>query len=270
MRAGLDASTVTPASTPPVPSLTKPRRPPVDVCAAAPVAPASASSRARNPCTIRREVMGRLLLPVRRAEHVQIGWRHSWLAAPSSANGCDGSPPRSTSSTARCPIAMAAWVSGVAAASELAMLIRPKRARPTIHGRSASTPLGVPQRVLALRVAVRPPVDGEAGDVARRVEPAAAEGPRQLVAGLALEGLERHLQQLGPSGAALVAGRQARAGRHPREVQDHRLVGSPRALVVAEAHREVERDTEWKPPGACRLDTPSFWKAVQSRISTLV
>src|SRR5262249_49513002 len=33
MRAGLEASTVTPASAPPVPSLTKPRRPPVEVCA---------------------------------------------------------------------------------------------------------------------------------------------------------------------------------------------------------------------------------------------
>ena len=49
--------------------------------------------------------------------------------------------------------------------------------------------IGVEQRVVFRRITVRPAIDGDCGDVARRIESAGRQGTVQLLADLALEGL---------------------------------------------------------------------------------
>ena len=49
----------------------------------------------------------------------------------------------------------------------------------------------IEQRVVFRRIAVRPAIDGDGGDVASRIEAARAEHAAELIADVALEGLER-------------------------------------------------------------------------------
>src|SRR5215471_19113368 len=102
----------------------------------------------------------------------------------------------------------------------------------------------VEQRIHVIRIAVPPAVDGYGLDVPLRVEPACSEDPRQLVAGAALEHIERQRKgnlTTGAPGAAQVADRAVRP-RHVQHVQDHRLLGAARELVLAETYRVVELD----------------------------
>ena len=57
-------------------------------------------------------------------------------------------------------------------------------------------PLGIVERVVFVPVPVRPAIDGDGLDVARRVEAAIGQHPRELLANPALERGERRLQQL--------------------------------------------------------------------------
>ena len=64
----------------------------------------------------------------------------------------------------------------------------------------------LPQRIELRRVAVRPTVDGNSGNVARRIEATAGQCAAELLADLALEGLKWCGQKLGPPGAVLIGG----------------------------------------------------------------
>ena len=79
------------------------------------------------------------------------------------------------------------------------MVMRPKRARPITCGAAPARPVRIEQRVVFVGVAVRPAIDGDGGDVARRIEAAGAEHAGELVADVALEGLERGREQFAPA-----------------------------------------------------------------------
>ena len=123
------------------------------------------------------------------------------------------------------------------------MAMRPKRpARHRARLLAAVEPERIPERVVLVGVAVRPAVDGDGQDVARRIEPAAAQHPRHLVADASARSVSNDVrEQLGASGAVLVAGGQARRAR--RAASCGRTIGSSgdrRAGVVADVHGEVE------------------------------
>src|SRR5262245_12460702 len=73
--------------------------------------------------------------------------------------------------------------------------------------RLARGPSWVVERVVFVAVAVRPTVDRDRLDVARRIEPALAEDARELIADVAFEGRERRLQQLHPASLVLLTRR---------------------------------------------------------------
>jgi hypothetical protein len=77
------------------------------------------------------------------------------------------------------------------------MAIGPKRARPISCGACPIGPLGVKQRVVLVGVAVRPAIDRDRGNVARRVEPRRTQYAAELVADLFLEFRETGRDHLG-------------------------------------------------------------------------
>src|ERR1700761_4336157 len=56
--------------------------------------------------------------------------------------------------------------------------------------RAAFEPELIPQRVVFIRVTMRPPIYCDRGYIFGRIEAAGAQGPRQLIANIALECLE--------------------------------------------------------------------------------
>src|SRR6202011_993869 len=62
----------------------------------------------------------------------------------------------------------------------------------------------IEQWVVFRRVAVRPPVHGDGGDIASGIEASRAQGASELLAGITFEGLERGAQQLGSARAVLI------------------------------------------------------------------
>ena len=72
---------------------------------------------------------------------------------------------------------------------------------------------------------MRPAIDGDALDIARRLETSRAKNTAELVADITLEGLERRLEQLALAGTELVRSGKARFERDVPEVQYDRLVG---------------------------------------------
>ena len=61
-----------------------------------------------------------------------------------------------------------------------------------------------PEQARAVRVAVRPAIDGDAGDIAIGVEPGACQRLVQLVLDVVLESRERRLQQSSATGPPLL------------------------------------------------------------------
>ena len=123
----------------------------------------------------------------------------------------------------------------------------------------------VGQAVVGVGVAVRPAVDGDRDDVARRIEAAGAEDARELIADVALEGLERRRQQVGAADAVLFLPRLAGRARvrgpcgYDRLVRRLRVVQSPRSTA------SVSAMLSWYIVGALMFATPSFSNARQLR-----
>ena len=102
-------------------------------------------------------------------------------------------------------------------------------------------------------------------------KPPLAQGAPELVADVALEGLEGRCQQLLASGTELVARRQAGPGREPLQPQQDGFLRRGRVAVVADVHAPIQIDELAETsPGVWMSWTPRFWKAVQLRIATCV
>src|SRR5580704_7288251 len=115
-------------------------------------------------------------------------------------------------------------------------------ARPPDHMRLLRfRPFRIEQLVIFVSIAMRPAIDGDARHTARRVEPARTEDARQLVADVALEGLERGVEDIVLPRPVLVALRQTGLARRAHHTHQHWLVGRARAFVVADIDDLVER-----------------------------
>ena len=101
-------------------------------------------------------------------------------------------------------------------------------------------PVRIEQRIVFVGVAMRPTVDGDRDDVARRIESAVPEDARELIADVALERREVGGQQLPLSGAELLSRLKTRPARRARHPHEDRLVGRTHALIIADVDHGVE------------------------------
>src|SRR5271170_4960743 len=85
-------------------------------------------------------------------------------------------------------------------------------------------PVRIEQRIIFVGVTVRPAVDRDGGNVAGRIETAGTEDARQLVADVALEGLEARGVDVALACAMLVELRQPGLRRRAHHVHQDRLV----------------------------------------------
>ena len=84
-------------------------------------------------------------------------------------------------------------------------------------------PIRIPERVVLVRVTVRPAVHGNRVNVSRGVESTVFEHTRKLIPNSSLEGLERRRQQVDVTGTLLIASGQARLAGRPRHAGENRI-----------------------------------------------
>src|ERR1700682_3507471 len=101
-------------------------------------------------------------------------------------------------------------------------------------------PFRIEQLVIFVSITVRPAIDGDARHIARRIEAARTEDARQLAADVALEGLERGVEDIVLPCPVLVALRQPGLAGRAHHADQHRLVGRTRAFVVADIDDLIE------------------------------
>ena len=129
-------------------------------------------------------------------------------------------------------------------ASELAMAMRPnclRAARLGVLGIGAA----VAEGIVFGRIAVRPAVDRDAGDVAGRIEAARPKHLAELFADVAFESFERRGEKFGAARLVLFALRQSGLGRRAHHMHQHRRRGIARAFVIADIDWLVERKEVW-------------------------
>src|SRR5206468_3201198 len=107
---------------------------------------------------------------------------------------------------------------------------------------TAVDPERIPQRVVLVRVAVRPAVHRDGHDVACRVEAPGAQHARELIAHVALERVEGGCEELALARPVLLAPRQTGPARRAHHVNDDRLLGPARWTVASHADRQVQVD----------------------------
>ena len=177
---------------------------------------------------------------------------------------------KSSSFTARCACSIATSVYAPMPASELAMAIRPRRLRPMTFGMRSGGVSPSIEAVVFRRIPVRPAVDGDAFDVAGRIEPAAAQCTAELVADLALERFERRRQKLCTTDLVLLALGQPVLRRRALHAYEDRLVGRAHALVAADVDGVVQAEArEVRARALRRCSTPRRWNARQFFSATL-
>src|SRR5580698_566733 len=77
-------------------------------------------------------------------------------------------------------------------------------------------PFRIPQIVVFVRVAVRPPIHRNGIDVARGIKPTGAQDASKLIPNIALEGRKGCHEQVNVSSALLISGRKPRLTRRPQ------------------------------------------------------
>src|SRR5260221_9201998 len=105
---------------------------------------------------------------------------------------------------------------------------------------STLEPEFIEQRVVFIRVAMRPAVDCDGSDVGCGIEASWAQGRSELLADFALDGFKVGGEQFNPSEAMLVARRESGAARRSQHVDHSRLVRRYGAVVVTHAYWQVE------------------------------
>src|SRR5688572_7559550 len=102
--------------------------------------------------------------------------------------------------------------------------------------------IAIDEAVVFRRIAVRPAIDRDAGDISSGLEAAAAQCAAELAADLALEGLERCREQFGAAGFVLFALGQSVLRGCPLHADEDRLVGRLHAPVVADVDGFVQAE----------------------------
>ena len=87
---------------------------------------------------------------------------------------------------------------------------------------------------------MRPPVYGDALNIARRIEACRAQHSCQLITDVSFESRKLRSHQLRPARAKLIALRQSRFAGRAQHEQNHGLVGFAGKFILAEADREIE------------------------------
>src|ERR1700681_2125618 len=100
----------------------------------------------------------------------------------------------------------------------------------------------VGERIVFIRVAVRPAVDRDFQDVARGVESARTQYARQLLANVALVSFERRAIELDAPQLMLLARRASRLAGCLHHVHYDRLVRLFRTFIAADADRKIQAD----------------------------
>src|SRR5258708_19486783 len=88
-------------------------------------------------------------------------------------------------------------------------------------------PVGIEERIVFVRVAVRPAIDRDGDDVGDRIEAARAQGAGELVADVALEDLEARAQQFGAADAMLLPLVEARLAGGTHHADEDRIARRP-------------------------------------------
>src|ERR1700677_1292123 len=100
--------------------------------------------------------------------------------------------------------------------------------------------LGIEQRVVFGRIAVGPSIHGDRRDVAGGIESPVFERTAELIADVALEGLEGSREELGAAGAILIMFRKSRLAGRAHHVHENRLAGRLRAPVGADGDVRIQ------------------------------
>src|ERR1700758_273391 len=107
-------------------------------------------------------------------------------------------------------------------------------------------------------VSVRPAVDNDAFNIACGIEARSAKHPPQLVTYVSLEFAVGRLQQLRPPRTILIPHWQTRLARGAQHEQHRRLFGLAWKLILAQAHRKIERGIRVVSPGRHNLVNPQI------------
>jgi hypothetical protein len=104
----------------------------------------------------------------------------------------------------------------------------------------ARGPIGIPKRVVLVGVAMRPAVDGDRVDIARRIESPCPEHAFELITNTSLEVFKGSRQEFVVSGALLVASRQPRQAGSTQHPDQYRFFRRVRTLIATDVHGLIE------------------------------
>src|SRR6267142_3964917 len=114
-------------------------------------------------------------------------------------------------------------------------------------------PFWIEQRIVFVAVAVRPAIDGDGCDVARRIESAGGNRSRELIANFAFKQFKGSDQQFHSPGFVLLASWQPGLAWSTTKMNENRFLWRTRAPVVADIDSPIEANGV--PVGAGSIDT---------------
>ena len=91
--------------------------------------------------------------------------------------------------------------------------------------RLARIPLRIEERIVFIAITVRPTVNRDGFDVARRIEAAGTEATRELIANVALESFEGRYKQFHAAGFVLFASGKAGFARSSAHMEEDGFIG---------------------------------------------
>src|SRR5205807_3984912 len=105
---------------------------------------------------------------------------------------------------------------------------------------AALQPEFIPQRVVFIRVPMRPAIDGDRGYIASGIQAARPQCARELLANVKLHGLKLRCKKFAAADAMLLASRPAWLAGRSHHVNHDRFIRFTRTAVIANADRQIK------------------------------